>query len=121
VAAGSFALVALAWTEEILPEVRRMTRVALLITAYQAAAVFGQTYGQVVEQAIGWQTAMAASASATRLPNESWAVAYIPSSPLTAGHSAVSWPTTAAPSGGDRSRAAAVERGCLGLVQVRFP
>jgi MFS transporter, YNFM family, putative membrane transport protein len=56
VAAGSFAPVALAWTEEILPEVRRMTGVALLITAYQAAAVFGQIYGQVVEQAIGWRT-----------------------------------------------------------------
>jgi hypothetical protein len=28
---------------------RRMAEVALLINAYQAAAVFGQIYGQVVE------------------------------------------------------------------------
>jgi MFS transporter, YNFM family, putative membrane transport protein len=54
-AAGSSPAVALTWTAEILPASRRRIGVALLMTAYQAAAVTGQLYGQVVEQVAGWR------------------------------------------------------------------
>jgi MFS family permease len=54
-AAGSFAPVALAWCAEALPAPRRMVGLAVLITAYQAAAVVGQLYGQVVEHLLGWR------------------------------------------------------------------
>lgn len=54
-AAGASPSVALAWTAEILPAARRRMGVAVLMTAYQAAGVTGQLYGQVVEQAAGWR------------------------------------------------------------------
>lgn len=55
-AAGSFPAVALAWTAEILPAAQRRTGAAVLMTAFQAAALVGQLYGQTIEQAAGWRT-----------------------------------------------------------------
>jgi MFS transporter, YNFM family, putative membrane transport protein len=55
IAAGSFAPVALAWVAQALPAARRTTGLAVVITAYQASAITGQLYGQVVGQAWGWR------------------------------------------------------------------
>jgi YNFM family putative membrane transporter len=55
VAAGSFAPVALAWVANALPSARRTTGLAVLITAYQASAITGQLYGQVMGQTWGWR------------------------------------------------------------------
>ena len=55
IAAGSFAPVALAWVAQALPAARRTTGLAVVITAYQASAITGQLYGQVVGQTWGWR------------------------------------------------------------------
>ena len=55
VAAGSFAPVALAWVAETLPATRRTTGLGVVITAYQASAISGQLFGQMMGQAWGWR------------------------------------------------------------------
>lgn len=55
IAAGSFAPVALAWVAQALPAAQRTTGLAVVITAYQASAITGQLFGQVVEQTWGWR------------------------------------------------------------------
>jgi YNFM family putative membrane transporter len=54
-AAGIFAPVALTWVAEALPPARRTLGLAIVITAYQASAITGQLYGQLVGEAIGWR------------------------------------------------------------------
>jgi YNFM family putative membrane transporter len=54
-AAGIFAPVALTWVAEALPPARRTLGLAIVITAYQASAITGQLYGQVVGEAVGWR------------------------------------------------------------------
>jgi MFS transporter, YNFM family, putative membrane transport protein len=56
-AAGTFAPVALTWVAEALPAARRMLGLAVVITAYQASAITGQLYGQVIGDAVGWRSA----------------------------------------------------------------
>jgi MFS family permease len=54
-AAGTFAPVALTWVSEALPAQRRTLGLEIVVTAYQASAITGQLYGQVVGEAIGWR------------------------------------------------------------------
>jgi MFS transporter, YNFM family, putative membrane transport protein len=54
-AAGTFAPVALTWVSEALPAQRRTLGLGIVVTAYQASAITGQLYGQVVGEAIGWR------------------------------------------------------------------
>jgi MFS transporter, YNFM family, putative membrane transport protein len=54
-AAGTFAPVAVTWVSEALPTSRRTLGLGVLITAYQASAITGQLYGQVVGEALGWR------------------------------------------------------------------
>jgi MFS transporter, YNFM family, putative membrane transport protein len=56
-AAGTFAPVALTWVAEALPVARRTLGLAIVITAYQASAITGQLYGQIVGDAVGWRPA----------------------------------------------------------------
>jgi MFS transporter, YNFM family, putative membrane transport protein len=54
-AAGTFPPVALTWVSEALPAQRVTVALSVVITAYQASAITGQLYGQVVGEAIGWR------------------------------------------------------------------
>jgi YNFM family putative membrane transporter len=54
-AAGTFAPVALTWVAESTPVERRTLSLGIVITAYQASAITGQVYGQVVGEAMGWR------------------------------------------------------------------
>jgi YNFM family putative membrane transporter len=54
-AAGTFAPVALTWVSEALPLQRRTLGLGIVITAYQASAITGQLYGQVVGETVGWR------------------------------------------------------------------
>lgn len=54
-AAGTFPPVALTWVSEALPAQRVTLALSVVITAYQASAITGQLYGQVVGEAIGWR------------------------------------------------------------------
>jgi len=55
-AAGTFPPVALTWVAEALPAQRRTLALGVVVTAFQASAITGQLYGQVVGEAIGWRT-----------------------------------------------------------------
>jgi YNFM family putative membrane transporter len=54
-AAGTFAPIALTWVAEALPPPRRTLGLAIVITAYQASAITGQLYGQLVGDTLGWR------------------------------------------------------------------
>ena len=54
-AAGTFPPVALTWVAEALPAQRRTLALSVVVTAFQASAITGQLYGQVVGEAIGWR------------------------------------------------------------------
>jgi MFS transporter, YNFM family, putative membrane transport protein len=54
-AAGTFPPVALTWVAEALPAQRRTLGLGVVVTAFQASAITGQLYGQVVGEAIGWR------------------------------------------------------------------
>jgi YNFM family putative membrane transporter len=54
-AAGTFPPIALTWVAEALPVQRRTLALSVVVTAFQASAITGQLYGQVVGEAIGWR------------------------------------------------------------------
>jgi YNFM family putative membrane transporter len=45
----------LTWVAEALPAQRRTLGLGVVVTAFQASAITGQLYGQVVGEAIGWR------------------------------------------------------------------